>query len=58
LRRLLDEALPMLESGGAMLVELGLGQSDVARSLCEQRRIAATFARDFAGTERVLVVSR
>jgi release factor glutamine methyltransferase len=58
LRRLLDEALPMLDSGGAMLVELGLGQSDLARKLCEPRRVAATFARDFAGTERVLVVSR
>jgi len=57
LRRLLDEARPMLATGGALLVELGLGQSDVARKLCEQRGIAATFARDFAGTERVLAVT-
>jgi release factor glutamine methyltransferase len=57
LRRLLDEALPMLDAGGAMLVELGLGQSDVARELSAKRGVAATFARDYAGTERVLVVT-
>jgi len=54
LERLLDEALPLLGPGGALLVELGAGQSARALELAAQRGCSARAHRDLAGVPRLL----
>jgi release factor glutamine methyltransferase len=54
----LDEGLPMLEGGGVLLVELGLGQADRVRRLCAERGLEPRLIDDLAGTPRVLEVAR
>jgi release factor glutamine methyltransferase len=54
LLRLLDEALPLLAPGGALLIELGAGQAPRALELARARGLAARCVRDLAGIERVL----
>ena len=55
-RRLLDEGLPLLRPGAALLVELGSDQADRVRALTAERGLAATIEDDLAGLARVLVV--
>jgi release factor glutamine methyltransferase len=52
--RLLDEAVPLLAPGGALLVELGASQATRALELARERGHAARTERDLAGIERVL----
>lgn len=52
--RLLDEAVPLLAPGGALLVELGASQAPRALELARERGHAARTERDLAGIERVL----
>ncbi len=56
-RRLLDEALPWLAPGGALLVELGAGQGPRVLALARERGLAARLHPDLAGIPRVLEVS-
>ena len=58
-RRLLPDALPLLDEGGFVAVEVGLGQADAVRSIavgCGYHTIET--ARDLAGIERVVVVCK
>lgn len=57
-RRLLDEALPLLGPGGALLVELGHDQGPRALELARSRGLEPELRADLAGIERVLVVPR
>ena len=53
-RRLLDEAVPMLSPGGALLVELGHTQAAAALAQAHDRGLTARTHRDYGGVERVL----
>jgi release factor glutamine methyltransferase len=55
-RRLLDEAPARLAAGGALLVELGLGQAARAFALARARGLDPRSHRDLSGIERVLEV--
>jgi release factor glutamine methyltransferase len=56
--RLLDEGLPLVAPGGALLVELGSDQAPRALELARARGLGARTERDLAGVERVLEVTR
>lgn len=56
--RLLDEGLPLVAPGGALLVELGVAQAPRALELARERGLSARTERDLAGIERVLEVAR
>jgi len=55
-RHLCDAAPTVLAAGGALLIELGLGQAERALALARERGLAARTHRDLARIERVLEV--
>ncbi|MBI5363232.1 MAG: peptide chain release factor N(5)-glutamine methyltransferase [Planctomycetes bacterium] len=55
-RRLLDAARELVVPGGAVLVELGLGQAPRVAELARARGFTPAFVRDLAKIERVLEV--
>ena len=57
LGRLVDEGLPLLGSGGTLLVELGFDQAPRARKLLDERAGTVRFHADLAGVERVAEVT-
>jgi release factor glutamine methyltransferase len=58
LRRLADEAVPLLAPGGALFVELGHRQAPLALDFARERALDARTHKDFAGIERVLELRR
>jgi release factor glutamine methyltransferase len=52
-RRLCDAARALVEPGGALLVELGLGQAPRVAELARARGLITRLHRDLAGIERV-----
>jgi release factor glutamine methyltransferase len=57
-RRLIPEAAEVLNIGGALLMELGVGQAAEVAALFDQRWSAPKIFPDLAGLPRVLLASR
>ena len=55
IRRLLDQAPDKLNTGGALLLEVGMGQAEVVAGMAHQCFSNVTIAADLAGIGRVVV---
>ena len=58
IERLLDHALPVLESNGLLAMEIGFGQADRVRTMATVRGWSEVgILRDYAGIERVVMLT-
>jgi release factor glutamine methyltransferase len=58
IRRLVEDARPLLGDDGALVLEIGAGQAPSVLALCRAARYDASSRRDLAGHERIIVAKK